>query len=320
MAGQHGAVHDLTKAGLRERVEPAFHFDHRRRHQPAERTVHVDLRAVDRAEQRGVERPPGHRRRMQDAPVRRCDGVDAAQEQLVERVRKRGPFGEVDERTRALALDDHAGVGEEPDGLLRVRRVALGALRDLPVHAAVRHQRPHERLGRSSIERPKAKLDVFARRRPRRGEVRTVRDHEHRARRREAGREADHRRQRWGIDPLQVVDREDQALRRRDAPEQRRECAREDEPFGLAGHGRQLDAVTQRREDERASVGLDVGLGLGQEVQRVIGGRGPTDADDAAQQVGDRAVRPVLFVRRAADPTDPRAAHAWVSDQLVDEA
>ena len=181
MAGQHRAVCDFAKAGLRERVKPAFNVDHGRCREPAERAVHVDLRAVDRSKQRGVERPPGHRRRVQDPPVGRRDGVDPAQEQLVERVGKRGPFGEVDEGARALALDDDAGRGEQPDGLLRVRRVALGALRDLAVHAAVRHERPHERLGRASVKRSKAELDVLAGRRPRRGELRAIRDDDERA-------------------------------------------------------------------------------------------------------------------------------------------
>ena len=123
---------------------------------------------------------------------------------------------------------------------------------------------------------------------------------------------------RW-IDPLQVVHRDDEALRRRDPREQGREAAPEEPAFGLAGHRGQLDPESERGQDQRSRVGLDIGLRLVDEVQRVVCRGGAPDPDDAAQQVADRSVGAVLVVRGAPDPRDARATEARVRDELLDE-
>ena len=117
-------------------MQRALGLDDPRGRQPLERAIDVDLRAIDRAKERGVERATDDGRRVQDPSVRGGYRVDAPQQELLQRFGERRPVREIDQRRRAFALHDHPAAREEPHRLLAVRRVALRALRDLTVDVA----------------------------------------------------------------------------------------------------------------------------------------------------------------------------------------
>ena len=89
MAREHRAVHDLAQAGLGEPMQRALRLDDPRGRQPLERAIDVDLRAVDRAKERGVEGATDDRRRVQDPSVRGGYRVDAPQQELLQRFGER---------------------------------------------------------------------------------------------------------------------------------------------------------------------------------------------------------------------------------------
>ena len=98
VAREHRAVHDLAEPGLLEAVQLAVRLHDPRRGEALERAVDVDLLREDRAEERGIERPADDRRRVQDPALGRGDGVDPAEEQLLQGIGQGGPVGQVDQR------------------------------------------------------------------------------------------------------------------------------------------------------------------------------------------------------------------------------
>ena len=121
------------------------------------------------------------------------------------------------------------------------------------------------------------------------------------------------------VGPLHVGQCEDHGLRPSDTQDEVADRAVEQLSSRLARERREREAIPKGGEDHLCGLGLHPGDRFGEHAVCDLGRRVRPDRERSTQEVGDRAVRAMRVVRRAARPRDACAERSRIREQLVHE-
>ena len=129
---EHRPVHELAEERLPEAILAApAHLEQALRDEPGEARVDVEVAAEERAQERGIAAARRDRGRVEHAPLLRRRGLGAPEQEHRQGPRQLRHPADVGERSRVVALDDHARGHEPVRRFDEVCRAALGACRHL---------------------------------------------------------------------------------------------------------------------------------------------------------------------------------------------